>query len=89
MRKLLEKAYKFSPPLARNGVRSYRAMVAKLKVGDEVYHAPIAETAQGIVNGEYATSVATASPGKKSPTPTKTTRRKAAKSSPMKLRADG
>ena len=56
VRRQLQSKHGLSLAVARHGILAYREALAKLGVGDELYHAPIEETASGIVTGEYAKS---------------------------------
>jgi hypothetical protein len=66
VRQLLQKQYGLKPvAVAQRAVLTYRAELAKTGVGDEIYHAPIEETAEGIVKGGYVTSGRSARSGKR------------------------
>jgi hypothetical protein len=41
--------------MARRGIQTYQAALIQAKVGDIIYHAPVEETAKGIVEGGYST----------------------------------
>jgi hypothetical protein len=56
VRQLLEERHRLPSAASRRAISTYKAVLAKTGVGDEIYHAPIAETATGIVNGGYVTS---------------------------------
>ena len=53
VRRRLQSKHGLSLAAARHGILAYREALAKLGVGDELFHAPIKETADGIVTGEY------------------------------------
>ncbi|MFO0802774.1 MAG: hypothetical protein U0791_06575 [Gemmataceae bacterium] len=53
VRRQLQSKHGMSLAVARHAIQAYRDALSKLGVGDEIYHAPIEETACGIVTGEY------------------------------------
>jgi hypothetical protein len=53
VRKALRTQHHLSSSIIGNGVRSFRATLAKMKVGDLICHEPIDTTAQGIIDGGY------------------------------------
>ena len=55
VREILHSHYRLSLAVALRGIQTYQAVLAQAKIGDEIYHAPVDETAKGIVEGGYAT----------------------------------
>ena len=53
VRSYLQAHHNLSLAVARRGIKAYRAELEKANVGDVIYHAPIEETACGIVTGGY------------------------------------
>jgi hypothetical protein len=54
VRELLQSRHRLSATEAARAVKAYRAALAADGVGDEVYHAPVEDTARGISHGGYA-----------------------------------
>ncbi len=69
VRQLLQKQYQLPSATAKRAVATYQAALEKISVGDEIYHAPIEETAEGIVTGGYVTSAGSSSSEKKARSP--------------------
>lgn len=53
VRKFLQKNHNLEERRASKAIARYRAVLAKSRVGDIMYHAPISDTAEGIVTGGY------------------------------------
>ena len=53
VRKLLQTNHRLSPSAASAAIKTYRANLDDEGVLDEIYHAPVTETANGIAQGGY------------------------------------
>jgi transposase len=53
VRGILKSRHRLSPAEATRAVKAYRAALAADGVGDEIYHAPVEDTARGISRGCY------------------------------------
>jgi hypothetical protein len=84
---LLQSRNHYSATKAKRAVAEYRRTLANAGVGDILYHSPIDETTDGIVNGEYGL-VGNPSP-KKKPKKTATTMPTLAKRARKKTRKSG
>jgi hypothetical protein len=61
VRQLLHTRHGLSQSAARRAIQAYQKMLQRAGVRDEIYHAPVAETAKGIAQGGYATDHVTRS----------------------------
>ena len=71
VRRLLQTSHQFSLAKSQRAIAAYKKELARYDIGDEIYHAPIEETANGVVNGEYGL-VSTPRPRKSEKTTTAT-----------------
>ena len=55
VRQLLCSRHRLTLAAARRGIQAYRDVLARSGVRDEIYHAPVDDTARGIVQGGYTT----------------------------------
>jgi len=55
VRQLLLTRHGLSRAGAKRAIQAYQSMLDRVGVRDEIYHAPVAETAEGIAHGGYAT----------------------------------
>jgi hypothetical protein len=55
VREILCSRYQLSLVAARRGIKTYQTAIANAKIGDEIYHAPVEESAKGIYEGGYTT----------------------------------
>jgi hypothetical protein len=53
VREILQSRHRLSPSEATQAIKAYQAALAADGVGDEVYHAPVGDTARGISRGGY------------------------------------
>lgn len=53
VRRLLQTKHHLNRTEASSAVREYMAVLDRRKIGEIIYHSPVAETARGIVQGEY------------------------------------
>jgi hypothetical protein len=53
VRKCLRSRHDLSLPIVSRTVRIYRTALEKSGIGEEIYHEPVEETAQGIIDGGY------------------------------------
>lgn len=71
VRRLLQVRHKLTAAAASRAVRAYEAAISRTGVRDEIYHAPVADTAGGIAEGGYATAE---TPGPRKTKPKKPTK---------------
>ena len=64
--KLLQKRFQLSLTKTQRAISSYKKELARTGVGDVIYHAPIQETVEGIINGGYVPLQRNPIPDKKS-----------------------
>ena len=64
VRKFLQKNHNLEEKEASKAIARYRAVLSKSRVGDIMYHAPIADTANGIVIGGHLSVVESIDIGK-------------------------
>ena len=69
VRRVLRTRHKLSLTAAQHGINNYQATLAKIGVGDEIYHAQIDETVQGIVRGGYLPGSGSGGSGQKAAAP--------------------
>jgi hypothetical protein len=53
VRRILEEKYDLRKKIAKRGIKKYRKVLKKDKVGLIIYHSSVEDTADGIVSGEY------------------------------------
>jgi hypothetical protein len=51
---MLQTRYRLSLAKAQHAIATHKNALAKYRVGDKIYHAPIEETVEGIIKGGYA-----------------------------------
>jgi hypothetical protein len=62
----IQERFQLSLTKAQQAISNYKKELAQAGVGDVIYHAPIQETVEGIINGGYVSLVSKPTPDSKS-----------------------